>query len=181
MKKILLISLIVLSFTFVAFAQPRPAERSQLPSVMKSDASTFPVKYQGGLFGFNEKESGTLKLDDLNERVVFLGKDQKENFGIPYKALLIVYPNSSVSTATTGKVMSSIPLPGAGLFGLMKEKKRFLVIQFDDPDVDVKGIVNFKVENKELLQTIIQTIGVKANLKQRGDTVYRPRTVKPEI
>ena len=181
MKKLGLISFVVLSISVNAFAQPRPAEKAQLPAVMKTDSSVFPVKYQGGLFGYHDKEAGTLKLDDINERVVFFGKDQKEKFGIPYKALLIVYPDSSVSTATTGKVMSSIPLPGAGLFGLMKEKKRFLVMQFNDPDVDVKGIVNFKVENKELLQTIIQTIGVKANLTQRGDTVYRPRTVKSEI
>ena len=181
MKKLGLISLVVFSLSVIVMAQPRPAEKAQLPAVMKTEASVFPVKYQGGLFGFHEKESGTLKLDDINERVIFLGKDQKEKFGIPFKALLIVYPNSSVSTATTGKVMSSIPLPGAGLFGLMKEKKLFLVMQFNDPDVDVKGIVNFKVENKQLLQTIIQTIGVKANLTQRGDTVYRPKSPKIEI
>lgn len=182
MKRIGLFLSLVFCFSVMAFAQPRPAEKAQLPAVMKTaEPSFFPAKYQGGLFGFNDKETGTLKLDDINERVVFLGKDKKEKFGIPYKSLLIVYPNATVSTATTGKVMSSIPLPGAGLFGLIREKKQFLVIRFDDPDVDVQGIVNFKVENKEVLQRIIQTIGVKANLTQRGDTVYRPRVPKSEI
>lgn len=182
MKKNVLLLSLAFCFTAIVFGQPRPAEKSQLPAVMKtSEAMSIAAKYQGGLFGFSEKETGTLKTDDENERLVFYGKDKKEKFGIPYKSLLIVSPEAHVSTATTGKVMSSMPLPGAGVFGLIKEKKRYLVVRFDDPDVDVKGVVNFKVEDKELLQRMIQTIGVKANLTQRGDTVYRPRAVKSEI
>ncbi|MDQ3219587.1 MAG: hypothetical protein M3449_04690 [Acidobacteriota bacterium] len=181
MKRIIFVSSLVLCFSALTFAQPRPAEKAQLPALMTSESMSIAVKYQGGLFGFSEKETGTLSTDDVNERLVFFGKDRKEKFGIPYKSLMIVSPEATVSTATTGKVMRHIPLPGAGLFGLMREKKRFLVVRFDDPDVDVRGVVNFKVDDKVLMQRMIQTIGVKAKLTQRGDTVYRPRPIKREI
>ncbi|MBC7901506.1 MAG: hypothetical protein H7070_15790 [Saprospiraceae bacterium] len=182
MKKIVLLLSLAVCFSAIVFAQPRPAEKAQLPAVMSTaESMSITAKYQGGLFGFSEKETGTLKTDDENERLVFFGKDKREKFGIPYKALMIVSPEAAVSTATTGKVLSNIPLPGAGLFSLMKEKKRYLVVRFDDPDVDVKGVVNFKVDDKALLHKMIQTIGVKAKLTQRGDTVYRPRVAKDEI
>lgn len=183
MKRIAVVCSLVICFSFAVFAQPRPAEKAQLPAMMAtSETMSIAAKYQGGLFGFSEKETGVLKIDHDNERLVFFGKDKKEKFGIPYKSLMIVSPEAQVSTATTGKVLSHIPLPGAGLFGLMREKKRYLVIRFDDADVDVKGVVNFKVDDKELMHRMIQTIGAKANLSQRGDTVYRPRTaVKGEI
>ncbi len=73
-------------------------------------------------------------------------------------------------------MISHIPLPGAGLAGLMKEKKRYLVVQFNDEDADVKGVVNFKLDDKALLESVIQTLGTKAKLTQRGDAFYRPRT-----
>ena len=67
------------------------------------------------------------------------------------------------------------------LTGVMKEKRRYLVVQFDDPDADIKGAVNFKLDNKELLESVIQTLGTKAKLTQRGDAFYRPRTTKTDI
>ena len=182
MKRIIAVCSVFMCFSAAVFAQPRPAEKAQLPPMMAtSETLSIVAKYQGGLFGYSEKETGVLKIDDENERLVFFGKDKKEMFGIPYKSLMIVSPEAQVSTATTGKVMSHIPLPGAGLFGLIREKKRYLVVRFDDPDVDVRGVVNFKVDDKESMHRMIQTIGVKAKLTQRGDTVYRPRTVKGEI
>jgi hypothetical protein len=78
-------------------------------------------------------------------------------------------------TSTTGTVVSHIPLPGAGLGSYIKEKRQYLVVQFKDPDADVEGLVNFKVDNKELLDSVIQTLGQKAQMQQRGDAYYRPR------
>jgi len=166
----------------VAFAQPRPAETAKgSPAQQAAAPSTVLAKYEGGLFGYNEREMGTLKFDDENERLVFLGKNQKEKFGIPYKSLLVISPQSRSVTSTTGNVIRHIPLPGAGLAGLMRKKNRYLVVQFDDPDVDAKGILNFKLDNKALLDQVIQALGQKANLTKRGDAYYRPRTVKTEI
>ncbi len=159
------------------FAQIRPVDDATETST-KAPPPTFEAKYEGGMFGYGQKENGTLKFDDINERLVFFGKDGKEKFSVPYDAMLVVYPNSESATSTTGNVIRNIPLPGAGLGSLIKEKRRFLVIQYADPDVDAKGTVNFRVENKETLDAVIPAIGEKAKLVQRGDAYYRPRTTK---
>jgi len=168
-------------FALGTFAQPRVAEKPVTPP---ADApkpppapASFEAKYEGGLFGFSKKQEGTLKFDDLNERLVFLGKDKKEMLSIPYKSMLVVSPQSQSVQSTTGKVVSAVPIIGVGLLGgFIKEKRRYLVINFDDPDVDARGLVNFKLENKELLDSVVNTLGEKANLKQRGDAFYRQRT-----
>ncbi len=182
MKKLGQISLIFLSLSFVAFAQPRPVDKADKPSAAAKPAPTsFTAKYEGGLFGFTDKESGVLKFDDENQRIVFFDKDQREKFGIPYTSLLVVSPESKSVTSTSGNVVSHIPLPGAALGSLMKEKRRYLVLQFNDTDADARGLVNFKVESKELLESVIQTLGEKAKLTQRGDAYYRPRSKTAEI
>ena len=180
MKKLFFAVILALCASALAFAQPRPTYKTANPNVRQAP-ETFAAKYEGGLFGFGEKIAGSLKFDDANKRLVFLGKNQREMFSIPFDSLLVIYPNSNSVTSTTGSVISHIPLPGAGLAGLIKEKKRYLVVQFDDPDADVKGAVNFKLDDKELLESVIQTLGTKAELTPRGDSFYRPRTPKAVI
>lgn len=157
-------------------AQIRPLEANKSDSVSKSvSLELIAAKYEGGMYGFSSKESGALKFDDINERLVFFGKENKEKFSIPYKSMLVIYPESKSVRSTTGTVVSVIPLPGAGLAGLIHEKRRYLVINFEDPDVDVKGTVNFKLNNKEVLKSSLNLLAVKAGLSQRGDAYYRPK------
>lgn len=171
--------LAILAFGSLAAAQPRAIEKTPAPTT-KPAPSTFVAKYEGGVFGFDRKETGTLKFDDVNERLVFLGEDKKEKFGIPYQAMLIVYADEKSVTSTTGNVIKYIPLPGAGLAGLIKEKKRYLVMQFDDPDVDAKGTTSFKLEDKDLLESVVHAVGQKAKMKPRGEAYIRPKAVKAE-
>lgn len=177
MKKIILFfSAAFFAFSLNVFAQPRPIEKSKEKTPTKAPApASFTAKYEGGMFGFSKREEGTLKFEDANERIVFYGEDKKEMFSIPYQSMLVVYPQSRSVTSTTGNVIRNIPLPGAMLGGFIKEKRRYLVINYDDPDVDAKGTVNFKLEDKDLLDSVIQTLGEKANLSQRGDAFYRPK------
>ncbi len=161
-------------------AQPRPIEKGNAKvetnsTPKKTAPASFEAKYEGGMFGFNKKETGTLKFDDTNQRLIFLGKDQKEKFSIPYKSMLVVSPQSKSVRSTTGTVISAVPLPGAGLAGLLRKKNRYLVINFDDPDVNAHGVANFKLDNKDLLESVIDTLGQKAELSQRGDAFYRPK------
>ena len=167
------------------FAQPRPFDASAKPAgtgTSNSAPASFEAKYEGGMFGYSEREVGMLKFDDENARLVFFGKDQKEKFHIPYKSVEVIYPQSKSVTSTAGHVVSAVPLPGAFLGGLIKEKRRYLVLHFDDPDIQsARGLVNFKLENKELLDSVIQSLAGKANLTQRGDAYYRPKKIKNEI
>lgn len=184
MKRKLLFILSLALFGTVAFGQPRPMENgSKTPARANQAPPSFPAKYEGGMFGYTDKELGTLKFDDANERLVFLGKDQKEKFHVPYKSVLVIYPQSKSVSSTAGTVVSAIPLPGAGLAGLIREKRRYMIMHFDDPDVEAaKGVVSFKLEDKLLLDSVLRTLAEKANLSQRGDAFYRPKkTTKDEI
>jgi hypothetical protein len=177
MKKVGLLLSALLLFSAAAFAQPRPVDSKEAKPKAAAPES-FAAKYQGGLLGYNDKQMGTLKFYDDNDRLIFLGPDQKERFSMPYESMLIIYPQSQSVTSTTGNVVKWIPLPGAALGGLIKEKRRYLVVHFDDPDVDAKGVVNFKLDNKELLDSVIDTLAQKAKMVQRGDAFYRPKTSK---
>ena len=176
MKK-LLFSLAFALFACVSIvsAQPRPAEKGQTTSVKKVAPETFAAKYEGGMFGFDKKDEGSLKFDDVNERLVFFGKDKKEKFAIPYDAMVSVYTGTKSVRSGAGTAVSAIPLPGASLAGLIREKRHYLTIQFSDRDVEASGIANFKIEDDDMRESVIQTIGAKAQLTQRGDAFYRPR------
>ncbi len=42
-------------------------------------------------------------------------------------------------------------------------------MQYNDPDSKVAGITSFKLENKELLASVLATLANKAGMTQRGD------------
>lgn len=171
----------VLAFSApAAFTQIRPAEQPQstvvATTVERQMLVTIEAKYQGGLFGYSKKEHGTIEFDDINERLKFIGEDGKERFSIPFYALAVVYPSEKKVQSGTGRVIGAIPFPGAGLGGsLLKKKKNYLVLTYDDPDVDAKGSINFLVDTTEILYDSIYTIGEKAEMKQRGDAYIRRR------
>ncbi len=174
MKKLLFVIFAVLSFSAMMYAQPRPVDRTPVKST-KPLPESFKARYDGGIFGSTGKEKGYFKFDDANERAVFYREDNKELFSIPYASLLVIYPDVKEHMSQTGNVISRLPLPGAGLAGLKSTESKYLVINFDDPDVDAKGTANFKFNDKELLLTFIDALGTKAKLKQRGQAYYRPR------
>lgn len=177
MKKILFfLAFGLFAFASAVSAQPRPADTAApSPAVKKDVPETFDVKYEGGMFGFEKKEEGTLKFDDINERIVFYGKDKKEKFAIPYDSMTMVYTGTKSVRSGAGTAVSAIPLPGAGLAGLLKEKRRYLTIHYSDRDVEASGVANFKVEEDGLRNSVVHALGEKAQLKQRGDAYYRPR------
>ncbi len=177
MKKVILLLSFAFCFSAISFAQVRPVETNENKTVRPAPAS-FAAKYEGGMFGFNDNEEGTLKFDDENKRIVFFGKDGKEKFAIPFTSMLIVYPQSKKVNSTTTNVIKNLPLPGAGIAGLIKDKRKYLVINFDDPDVDAKGTVNFRLDDKDLLDSVVAAIAEKAKLVQRGDAYFRPRAAK---
>lgn len=177
MKKFILIAFAVLCGATFVLGQPRIVEKKVEKTAPAIAPETFKAKYEGGMFGFSQKEDGTLKFDDANLRLIFFGKDNKEKFGIPYDAFIVIYPNTESVQSTAGKIVQYVPYVGlAGQF--MKKKMRYMVTNFDDPDVDVKGTVSFKLDTPELLESVIYTLGKKAELQQRGDAFFRPKKVK---
>jgi hypothetical protein len=176
MKKVVLLLSAIALFSAAAFAQVRPVDKDAEKKANAAPApESFAARYEGGLFGY-PKEAGTLKFDDINDRLIFFGKEGKETFSMPYASMLIIYPQSQSVTSTTGNVVKWVPLPGAALLGgLIKEKRRYLIVHFDDPDVEAKGVINFKLETKELLDSVLEALADKAKMVQRGEAYYKPR------
>jgi hypothetical protein len=101
--------------------------------------------------------------------------DGKEMFSIPYESLLVLYPDSKSEVSTTNKVISHMPLPGAGLAGMMSSSIKYANVQFDDPDIDAKGSASFRFEDQKELLSFLNSLGPRAKMLQRGDAYYRPK------
>ena len=170
--RISLIVFIALAAGIAAYAPPRPIPAAAKP--VKAPPQTFAARYEGGMFGYADKRDGTLSFDEIGERLVFK-TSEGEIFSITYTSLLVVYPQSQSVSTTAGSIISAIPVPGAGLAGFIREKRRYLILQIDDPDTDVRAAINFKLDSKELLDSVIAALGEKAKLTQRGDAFFRPK------
>ncbi len=172
---------LLILFTVGASAQVRPAVSSDSEEAERTAPAVLPksiaTEYQGGIYGFSEKEKGTIKFDELNERLVFFGEDGKEKFSIPYEAIVVVYPSKKKVQSGTGRAIGAIPFPGASLGGaFLKKQKNYLVIQYLDPDVDIRGTVNFLIDTGDELFAAIHAVGQNAELQRRGDAYIRKKT-----
>ena len=133
------------------------------------------VKYEGGIFGYNKKLDGTLSFDDVNQRLIFREKDrQQAMFFIPYRAILAASADTQ-SRRPTGATVAGSALPyGLGIPALfIKKKYRYLSLQYRDPDTQAAGLTSFKMENKNVLTSMLNTLAGKAGLTQRGDVFVR--------
>lgn len=178
-----LVALVALAGTAALAQRPRVAADPQTPAADPKATPTPPApatlkaKYEGGVAGYMKKQTGTLNFDDAAQRLVFRNKEGREYLALPYASVAAVWPDTKARRTTTGTVVTHIPLPyGANMLGLlMRQKQRYLVIQYDDPDTDVQGVTSFKLDNKQVLASAVHTLAGKAELKQRGEGYVRDR------
>lgn len=148
-----------------------------------SDAAASPAptsvraKYEGGLFGYNSRMSGTLTFEDANGRLLFRNKQGQETFSIPYNSITAAFADTRSRRPTAATVISRIPVPyGLNLPALFVRKKyRYLTMQFNDTDTNASGITSFKLDNKEILASVLKAVATKAGLTQRGEIFVRRR------
>lgn len=152
----------------------KPAQRAAAPAPQSVKA-----KYEGGIFGYNKKQTGTLNFDDESRRLVFRDKTQKEYISIPYKAIAAAYADTRSRRPTAATVIGSASLYTLPAL-LFKKKYRYLTMQFNDPDTQVQGVTSFKVENKEMLTSILEAVAHKAELTPRGEAYVRLNKSKAE-
>ncbi|MGH9881613.1 MAG: energy transducer TonB [Pyrinomonadaceae bacterium] len=139
---------------------------------------TVKAKYEGGVLGYGKKQDGTLVFDDANNRLVFKDKHQKELFPIPYAAVAQAFADTQARRPAAASVISAIPVP----YGLnlparfIKKKYQYLTLQFYDDDSHVGGVTSFKLANKALVASVVNTLANKAGLVPRGDVFVRQRS-----
>lgn len=138
---------------------------------------TFKAKYEGGIVGYRKKQDGTLTFDDTNERLLFRDKKGKEVLFIPYKAIIAAYPDTQSRRPTAATIISSVPVPyGLNIPAMFVRKKyRYLTLNYEDPDTQVAGLTSFKVENKQMLESVLYTLANKAELTARGEGYVRKK------
>lgn len=136
---------------------------------------TVKAKYEGGVFGYNKKIEGTLTFDDPNQRLVFKNDKQKELLFIPYNALTGAYADTHSVRPAAATVASNIPSIYALPAHFIKTKVRYLTLQYSDPDSKVAGVTSFRLENKDLLDSVLNTLAGKAGLNKRGDVYVKKK------
>lgn len=159
-------------------AQSQTAAPSSSPAPAPAPAS-LKAKYEGGYTAYTHKQTGTLNFDDANSQLVFKDKTQHQYFSIPYASLAAIWGDTHAVTSTAAKVVGAVPVYGIGLTSLLmpKNKQRYLVLQFEDPDTKVQGATSFKLENKEMLASVLNTLAQRSNMKPRGDGFIRATPV----
>ena len=136
---------------------------------------TVKAKYEGGVFGYNKKIDGTLNFDDPNQRLVFKDGKQKEILFIPYNALTGAYADTHSVRPAAATVASNIPSIYTLPAHFIKTKVRYLTLQYSDPDSKVMGITSFRLENKDILDSVLNTVAGKAGMSKRGDVFVKKK------
>jgi hypothetical protein len=173
---VLLLSLLT---SMAAFAQrPRAIDASAKTDSSKVAIAPAPqtvkAKYEGGVFGHNNTMNGTLTFDDTNRRLLFGTKERKEVLFIPYGAVTAAFADTQKRRPAAATVASHIPYFGFP-FGFIKTKVRYLTLQYTDPDSGANGITSFKLENKEILASVLKTLAEKAEMTARGEVYVKKR------
>lgn len=146
-----------------AAAQPTPAPAPQ----------TIRAKYEGGVFGYDKKQDGTLTFDDTGRRLVFRNKVQKEVLFIPYDAVTSAFADTKSRRPKAATIASSVPLLYTLPAAFIRHKVRYLTLQYRDADTNVAGVTSFKLDNKEILASVLNTLAGKANLTPRGEVYVK--------
>jgi hypothetical protein len=166
-----------------AFAQrPRSMEPEQAKAPAPKPApKTVKAKYEGGVFGYNKTMEGTLTFDDANNRLYFKDKKPPKEISIPYEAITSAFADTQKRQPRAATIASHIPSIYALPAHFIKKKVRYLTLQYSDPDSRVNGITSFKLENKEVLESVLAALAQKTGMTLRGDVYVKKRDVSSKL
>ena len=160
----------------VSGQRPRDIQTNKTTDASKAVPAPAPqsmkAKYEGGVFGYNSTIEGTLSFDDTNRRLLFRNNEQREVFFIPYNAVNSAFADTQKRRPSGATVASNVPYFGLP-FGFIKTKVRYLTLQYSDPDTRVSGVTSFRLDNKDLVDSVLFALANKAGLAPRGDVYIR--------
>lgn len=166
---------VVLALVFSVVAQsPRTADKSATTAKPAPAPQSVKAKYEGGIFGYNKKQEGTLNFDDVNSRLVFRNTTNKEVLFIPYSAVSQEFADTQANRPKSASILGSVPVPyGVNPIGWIKTKNPYVTIQFYDQDAHLGGVTSFRVDSKEICASVVNTLAEKAGLVARGEIFVR--------
>ena len=153
---------------------PQPA--AKVPAARPAP-KTVKAKYEGGVFGYRKTMEGTLMFDDENNRLLFKDKQPPKEISIPYGSITSAFSDSRKVQPRAATVASNVPSIYSLPAHFIKHKVRYLTLQYSDPDSNVSGVTSFKIDDKDLLESVLATLAEKTNMTLRGDIYVKK---KPE-
>jgi hypothetical protein len=179
MRTIFTLLLLGVFLTGVFAQRPRsmdsePTKTSTSTTPTKPAPKSMKAKYEGGVFGYRNTMDGTLTFDDENNRLFFKDKKPPKEISIPYAAINSAYADTQKKRPAAATVASNVPFYGWPA-GFIKTKVRYLTIQFEDPDSKVSGITSFKLENKDVLESVLVALAEKTGMTRRGDIYVKKK------
>ena len=156
---------------------PDPAAKTPTTTTTKPAAQapkSMKAKYEGGVFGYKKTMDGTLMFDDENNRLFFKDNKPPKEISIPYAAINSAFADTQKQRPAAATVAQNVPYFGWPA-GLIKTKVRYLTIQFEDPDSKVSGVTSFKLENKDVLDSVLVALAEKTGMTRRGDIYVKKK------
>ena len=163
-----------------AYAQ-RPRALESEPAQKKTTTAPAPssvkAKYEGGVFGYTKTMEGSLMLDDSNNMLLFKDKKSAKQIHIPYNVVTSAFADTQKRQPRAATVASNVPLIYSLPAHFIRTKVRYLTIQYSDPDTQQSGITSFKLENKDVLNSVLVALAEKTGMTQRGDIYVKKKDV----
>lgn len=176
MKSIVLMILMFVVASAVVAQRPRSMDQTPENKTKPAPApNSVKAKYEGGVFGYNKTMEGMLTFDDANRRLLFKDRKTPKEIHIPYDAIASAFADTQKRRPAAATVASHIPSIFALPAHFIKTKVRYLTIQYSDRDTRMNGITSFKVQNKEVLASVLASLAQKTGMTQRGD-IYVKKT-----
>ena len=159
----------------------KPVPKVQVPAP-PPPPKVVPAKYMGGFASYRKKQEGMLTFDDRNQRLVFRDKSEKEVISISYDAVMVAFADHE-TRRLMGSGTQSVVLGTGGILALpgllFKKKFEYLTIQFEDPETYLKGVTQFKLKDKEIIDSMAYALAQRAGLVQQGQIYTRRRVMEP--
>lgn len=141
-----------------------------------------PAKYMGGFASYRKKQEGMLTFDDRNQRLVFRDKNEKEVISISYDAVMVAFADHETRRLMGNGTQQAV-LGTAGVLGLpgllFKKKFEYLTIQFEDPETYLRGTTQFKLKDRDIIDSMAYALAQRAGLIQQGAIYTRRRVMQP--
>ena len=149
-------------------------ESTTIPGPPPAPASV-KAKYEGGVFGYNKTMEGTVNFDDASSRFVFKDKNGREILFIPYQSLTGAYGDTHKVQPAAATVAQNVPSIYALPARLIKTKVQYLTLQYSDPDSKVASTASFKLDSRDILDSVLATLANKSGLTRRGEVFVRKK------
>jgi hypothetical protein len=175
MRTVLTLLLVGLMLGGAIAQRPRTMEPEEKAPAPPPAPRSVKAKYEGGVFGYNKTMEGTLTFDDENQRLIFKDKKPPKEIHIPYNSITSAFADTQKRQPRAATVAGAVPVLFTLPARFIKTKVRYLTLQYNDPDSKVNGITSFKLENKEILASVLATLAQKAEMTQRGDIYVKKR------